>query len=435
MRTAYVLLFYCFFLPVLRAQNVDFKNSIYYTASANNLTSSGNNLSSFNFTTAPSSHPLFNTGIFFPVSDFQNNNLWVKVTHIAHDPNGNSVGANVPKTCGDPFRAGFGGWGGFLFEFEIYKDLNFAGERDNVLNGLHHANITLESIETLSFGEWLSFEILNPESSAWILNSINFTGNNPTSKPGFSAAKIPWPGSQPPAGFSTTFPVASKNVYVVDYGSGNYYAEFQMSAADVSRFRYGYEFTSLCAGYQGMRLLFGVQNTTPVRLISFEAANYGNQKLLNWKTADELNFNRFVVQRSINGIDFTNIGIVQKKDGSSNNTYSYSDIVEGGGVVLYRLKMEDLDGSFKYSPVIKVGNTGKQSISIWPNPVHDYLQVNNPGNSTVLKVFDIKGRLMLTENVQPGNKIITVSTLIPGMYIAQFTDRDGKSTHTKFIKE
>lgn len=246
----------CTMANKLNAQPLDFKNTIYYTAAGNVLTSSGQSLTGFDYSTAPSTHPIFNVGIFFPVVDFQGNNIWVKVTHIAADPNGTSVGVNVAATCSDPFRAGFGGWAGFLYQFEIYKDATVTGTPSNMLDGFFPSNISVESIETLSAGEWLSFELLNAESNNWALNSINFTGNNPGSNPGFSAVSIPWPGSQPPPGFSTTFPAGSKNIYVVDYG-GSSYAEFKMSAENVSRFNYGYEYTGLCGGYQGMNLSFG----------------------------------------------------------------------------------------------------------------------------------------------------------------------------------
>ena len=260
----------------LNAQPLDFKNTVYYTAISNALTSSGQSLGSegFNYSSAAASHPIFNGGIFFPVIDFQGNNIWVKVTHIAADPNGTAVGANVTATCSDPFRAGFGGWGGFVYQFEIYKDAALTGTPSNTLDGLFPSNISVESIETLSAGEWLSFELLNAESNNWALNSINFTGSNPGSNPGFSAANIPWPGSQPPPGFSTTFPASSKNIYVVDYG-GRSYAEFKMSAESVSRFNYGYEYSGLCGGYQGMNLSFGNRVIPRVGIDVSQGANPG----------------------------------------------------------------------------------------------------------------------------------------------------------------
>jgi len=244
-----------------QSQGLDFAGTPYFTAAGPALTASGQTLSAFDFSSAPASHPLLTDGIYFPVVDYQQHNLWVRVRHVAADPNGTAVGHHVPTTAGSPFRSdGFGGWAGFLYQFDIYQDANPTGPPANTLNGLYPTNITVESIETLSQPEWVSFELQNPQASSWSLNSINFTGLNPNSTPGFSSVNIPWTGGSPPTGFSTTFPAGSRSIYVVDYGSSSY-AEFRMSADQVSQFRYGYEYNST-GGYQGMRLYFGIRSAT-----------------------------------------------------------------------------------------------------------------------------------------------------------------------------
>ena len=244
----------------LRAQSLDFANTPYFTASNSSLTASGQTLAAFNYDNAPATHPLLTDGVYFPVVDFQGKNLWVRVRHIAADPNGPTVGQNVPATAGSPFRAGLGGWWGFLYQFDIYADVISTGPASNVLNGFSPTNVTVESLETLSSPELVTFEILNPQSSYWALNSVDFTGANPGSTPGFSAVSLPCPAQLPPPGFSTTFPAASRSVYVVNY-IGFPYSEFRMSANRVSNFTYGYEYNS-SGGYQGMTMSFGTPSAT-----------------------------------------------------------------------------------------------------------------------------------------------------------------------------
>ncbi|MEO8116591.1 MAG: PPC domain-containing protein, partial [Bacteroidota bacterium] len=205
----------------------DFEHTPYYLATGNALTNSNTTLADFNYSTASPDHPLLNDGIYFAITNLDGQNIWMRVRHIASDPNGTGIGFNVPETQSSPFRSGgFGGWWGFLYQFDIYKDENLVGCRSNILNGLYPVNIIMENIETLSQPEWLMFENLNAESSDWILNSINFTGNNPGSNPGFSGINIPYPDPFP-GGFSSTFPAASKNIYAIDLG-GTSYAEFKM---------------------------------------------------------------------------------------------------------------------------------------------------------------------------------------------------------------
>lgn len=233
------------------SQSLDFQSTIYYTISGTNLTSSGESLGSFDFASASESHPLFNEGLYYPVNDALNRNLWVRVQHVRADPNGTSTGHSVSQSTGSPFRSGgFGGWAGFLYQFDIFRDANLTGTRTLTLGEPIRTSITVESIETLSDTEWVFFEIIEDPTVTWTLNSINFTGANPASNPGFSGTNIPYDGT-----FTEAFPVASNTICVVD-GAGGGYSEFSMTAVGVSRFLYGYEYLS-SGGYQGMTLSFG----------------------------------------------------------------------------------------------------------------------------------------------------------------------------------
>ena len=209
-------------------------------------------MAAFDYNTAPGTHAIFNDGIYFPRVDYLGNNIWVRVRHIDDDPNGTGVGYNVTKTASSPFRlGGFGGWWGFKYQVDIYKDINSSGVPGYMLDGLSPTNITVESIETLSAAEWVTLQILNSEGSYWWLNSINFTGNNPGSNPGFSATNLTY--SSP--GYTSNFPAISKTINAIDNGGSNY-AEFRTSAENVSQLNYGYEYPN-SGGYQGIRLYVG----------------------------------------------------------------------------------------------------------------------------------------------------------------------------------
>ncbi|MFZ1800762.1 MAG: PPC domain-containing protein [Chitinophagaceae bacterium] len=113
----------------------NFEHTPYYIATGNALTNSNTTLADFNYSTAPQDHPLLNDGIYFAITNLDGQNIWMRVRHIASDPNGTGIGFNVPETQSSPFRSGgFGGWWGFLYQFDIYKDENLVGCRSNTLN-------------------------------------------------------------------------------------------------------------------------------------------------------------------------------------------------------------------------------------------------------------------------------------------------------------
>ena len=249
----------------VQAQEYNFQNTTYYYRLPNDsLISSGLNLGQFNYGSANPNDSIFHDGIYFPASDCFGRNLWIRLRHVADDPNGTSVGINVSATAGNPCQSSImiGGWAGFLYDFEIHADINLTGNRGYYLDALYPTSITVASLETLSGSchdsEWLSFVIANANSTGWSLNSINFSGSNPNSDPAFSDTLAVYTTGScfPPDGFSYSFPDGSDSISAIN-ASSNGYSEFKMSAGSVSHFQYGYEFSGGAGGYQGMSMAFG----------------------------------------------------------------------------------------------------------------------------------------------------------------------------------
>jgi hypothetical protein len=117
------------------------------------------------------------------------------------------------------------------------------------------------------------------------------------------------------------------------------------------------------------------QNILPVHLITFTAQLKDNQALLNWQVENEQNFDRYQIERSPNGKDFTAIGAVKA---ANKKEYRYTDNVSSELAVVsnqnsqlsthnslyYRLKLLDRDGTFTNSPTRQLTITHLQSMSL-----------------------------------------------------------------------
>ena len=103
------------------------------------------------------------------------------------------------------------------------------------------------------------------------------------------------------------------------------------------------------------------ENATPVELSSFVATpNEEGIVTLKWKTATEVNTAMFEVERAVasdeqSEDEWLTIGSVEAS-GNSNapKEYSFKDELSHSGTYKYRLKIVDLDGSFKYSSIVNV---------------------------------------------------------------------------------
>ena len=170
----------------------------------------------------------------------------------------------------------------------------------------------------------------------------------------------------------------------------------------------------------------------PLNLLTFNGSLQNNNTvLLKWRTEKEINTSIFQIERSIDGTHFNEIGSVSangNNNAGSTFDYSFADINAANQqslLLYYRLKIVDIDGSFKYSNVITISFpaiTGKLSIS--PNPVINELKVNisSPSDQKIQwKLIDNTNRVILqsSEYVRKGNGnnfTLNMSKLSRGSY-------------------
>jgi hypothetical protein len=121
----------------------------------------------------------------------------------------------------------------------------------------------------------------------------------------------------------------------------------------------------------------GQAATLPLSLLSFEAAAKNNAAVLDWSTTKELNVEKFVVESSSNGAQFSAVSTVSAA-GAYELVHHYQamDNSRHESVVYYRLKMMDNDGKFTYSAIKKLNFGTSSSVSCFPNPAKDHVTLS-----------------------------------------------------------
>jgi hypothetical protein len=111
--------------------------------------------------------------------------------------------------------------------------------------------------------------------------------------------------------------------------------------------------------------------TTPVTLSNLRASEVKNGVQVKWETLSEFNNSHFLVEHSIDGVQYSNIGKINGA-GTSNLRRDYSLMHQGvnPGRNFYRLVQVDLNGQKTYSDVVQVNVRVKHNVLvITPNPV------------------------------------------------------------------
>ncbi len=138
----------------------------------------------------------------------------------------------------------------------------------------------------------------------------------------------------------------------------------------------------------------------PVTLTGLSASSVENNVKLTWQTASENNNKGFEVQRSTDGVQWTNIGFVNGSGNSSGlHSYAYNDNNLAPDRYYYRLRQVDMDGHFSYSSIVSVNLNGLSAgyalQQNYPNPFNrnTIIQYSVPQSGWVkLTLFDINGR-------------------------------------------
>jgi hypothetical protein len=183
----------------------------------------------------------------------------------------------------------------------------------------------------------------------------------------------------------------------------------------------------------------------PVSLLSFTANLKNNKVYLDWATASEQNNAKFDVERSRNGVDFSQIDEVAGA-GNSSVVRNYNAIDEAPlpGLSYYRLKQTDFNGTFTYSPVVAVNNTGTAPIvfnSVTPSLFSDHvmLDFNLVSDDRVLFIItNAQGATVAQQMIDAhrGNNTYNVNGLFglkPGMYYAHLRS-DNFDQYQKMLK-
>lgn len=182
----------------------------------------------------------------------------------------------------------------------------------------------------------------------------------------------------------------------------------------------------------GTFFIAGSSAVLPLKLISFNAVLQNGQSKISWVTRNEINTSFFEIEKSINGVVFNKIAVIDAKGNYSlSNSYQITDSKPFEPLSYYRLKMVDKNGLFSYSPIIQVRVIGKSSISIYPNPANKTVIINHPkaNNGAVLEIITPDGKLIYKQTVTKASEqtLLQIETLPLGNYILMFTNNTEKN--------
>jgi hypothetical protein len=185
----------------------------------------------------------------------------------------------------------------------------------------------------------------------------------------------------------------------------------------------------------------------PIKFHTFSATLSNDTKVgLDWSTASQVNVSHFAIERSTDGKNYKDVGIVLAyTSGQDQTEYDFTDNfnVPKGVVVYYRIRAVDNDQNYKHSVtrLIRVGTTEANEIGLiaYPNPVTTELHVTLPSNwqnkKVTYELFHLGGqqavRIESTNSSQ--TETLNVKNLPLGLYMVRVSC-NGETVQKKIIK-
>lgn len=168
----------------------------------------------------------------------------------------------------------------------------------------------------------------------------------------------------------------------------------------------------------------------PLTLITFNG-QFANEDdvQLRWITENEINVHSFVVERSLDGINFTNAGeLLAKGINGSRSDYALLDQQVKANLLFYRLKIFEQDGTVSYSNIITLSRDKVSKGSLSPNPVQQdgmvQLNYSSMQNTSIqIRLINASGTVLSTQiaKVYAGNNAIPISVkgLAKGVFVVK----------------
>lgn len=178
----------------------------------------------------------------------------------------------------------------------------------------------------------------------------------------------------------------------------------------------------------------------PVNFIGLVGSRTGPSAVsLKWDVSEEVNVDRYEIQRSSNGVSFTTIGTVPA---GGKSIYSFTDQQAPAGNLFYRVRNIDMDGASKFSGVVRLKGNAPNSYSdqllVYPSPASDQVTIEHKRILRDAKITfsGMDGRIVKTITPTEGSSHtpVNVADLRPGMYIVRFDDGSGLIQTTKLIR-
>ncbi len=186
-----------------------------------------------------------------------------------------------------------------------------------------------------------------------------------------------------------------------------------------------------------------VDNPLPLNFLAFTLRADENDAVLNWQTSNEIDINKYEIERSFDFISWKKIGEVSARNVLSVSEYNYVDeniLVDApNDIVSYRIKILERNQSTSYSDTNSLDIIRTSTFEVFPNPASEEININLGSSSAKDAQISLLNSLgQVIDQIGVGNNQVkleySLKDLPNGCYLLLY-EANGQRHTKKIIKE
>jgi hypothetical protein len=305
-------------------------------------------------------------------------------------------------------------------EFPIGNDINYMPV---ILTPSENSSFLINAYQgatvdgTITGAPLTSTQKANVVDAIWNINRIS--GANGCD------VKLKWPASLEGANFAT---YTNSQIGIGHYEAGTW--GLNIGSGDNTINAATANFTSFSTFGVGM---FG-DNLLPIKLFNLKATLNNNSVNISWSVANEIDMNKYVVERSNDGRNFEKVGALLALNNGENN-YQLANNNLAAGTYYYRVLSIDKSGKIAYSQMLKVSTQTKLNVSVYPNPASNEIVIAGITNGAAIQITNASGKVIYKKTTAAQTQIIETNTFLNGIYFINVSNLDGTTNTISFIKK
>ncbi len=160
----------------------------------------------------------------------------------------------------------------------------------------------------------------------------------------------------------------------------------------------------------------------PLDGIELSAVWEGEMAKLEFDVFENDKYDTFVIERSVNGIDFQLVDTIKNVAAVNQQKYIYKDTRINAPDIFYRIKGITKQGMPVYSKIVRLKNNSKQLVRVYPNPVTNFTInvefLSKLNEYVTVTIYGTRGEKLYYNQINPrGNS--SISFKVPNYFDVQ----------------